>query len=430
MPYTSMRRERDYILEKFCELSRWTEAVNRGMEKDLPHGLLRRFCEPEARVLLYRMIRDGEYRVEPPRAALIPKDTPGEFRTVYVNDPDDRMVLAVANNLFFDLTPDLVHPACMSYRKGTGCGAAVREVARYASAMPEGVIGWKSDLSKYFDSVDIRYIDAAFDRLEERFGSSALVDMVRAYYHDDRYVDGDGEEQRKDMSLRQGCAVSAWLADVILYHIDKRLSQLNGKYIRYCDDMLFIGPDHERAMKVLVDELCKMGLSLNDRKVEDVRSDRWFSFLGYSVCGGQISLSPRRVARFRRVVDDMAAGCKSAKQLTSRLVNWLYIGTEWKCWAMQVLPVVNSRRDIQLLNTYIMDSIRAAMTGHRRIGGLGYNTAGKEGCIMRGSGRHVASNRRKTPPRIPGFRSLMCMRKALRCSKQLYMTLASTCLMA
>lgn len=424
-----MGEVKDYILERFCELSRWTEAVNHGLEKGLPQPMLRRFCEPEARVLLYRMIRDGEYRIAPPRTAQIPKDTPGEFRTVYVNDPDDRVVLAVANDLFFDLTPDLVHPACKSYLKGMGCGAVVREAARYASEMPEGVIGWKSDLSKYFDSVDIEYIDAAFDRLEERFGPSALVDMVRAYYHDDRSVDGDGMKRCKYMSLRQGCAVSAWLSDVILCHIDERLSQLDGKYFRYCDDMLFIGPDHERAMEILLEELGKMRLSLNVRKVEEVRSDRWFSFLGYSVCGGQISLSPRRVARFRKVVDDMAASSKSAKQLTSRLVSRLYVGTEWKCWATQVLPVVNSRRDIQLLNAYIMDSIRAAMTGHRRIGGLGYNAAGKEGCIMRGSGRHVASNRRNTPQRIPGFRSLMCMRNALRCSKQLYMTLASTCLM-
>ena len=425
----SMGRNRDYILEKFFEMSRWTEAVNRGIDKDLSQPMLRRFCEPEARVLLYRMIRDGEYRIEPPHTALIPKDTPGEFRTVYVNDPDDRVVLAVANCLFFDLTPDLVHPACKSYLKGTGCGAVVREVARYASAMPEGVIGWKSDLSKYFDSVDIMYIDAAFDRLEERFGHSALVDMVRAYYHDDRYVDGNGVEQRKYMSLRQGCAVSAWLADVILCHIDERLSRLDGKYIRYCDDMLFIGRDHERAMEILLEELGKMRLSLNDGKTEDVRSDRWFSFLGYSVCGGLISLSPRRLARFRKVVDDMACSSKSAKQLTTRLASWLYVGMEWKSWAMQVLPVINSRRDIQLLNAYIMDSIRAAMTGHRRIGGLGYNAAAKEGCIMRGSGRHVASNRRNTPRRIPGFRSLMCMRNALLCSKQLYMTLASACLM-
>ena len=39
-------------------------------------------------------------------------------------------------------------------------------------------------------------------------------------------------------SLKQGCAVASWLADVLLYDLDRELSQMNGYYVRYSDDML------------------------------------------------------------------------------------------------------------------------------------------------------------------------------------------------
>ena len=419
----------DKILRRFFEVARWEASLDGALGKGLPHELLREMCKPETRSALYRAIRDGEYHILPPHTAIIPKDTPGEFRTVYVNEAADRVILAIANQLFFDLAPDLIHDSCKSYRKGIGCGAVVREVSRYASKASGEAIGWKSDLSKYFDSVAIWHIDAAFDFLEERHGPSALVAMIREYYHNDKYIDRQGQVCHKYMSLRQGCAVSSWLSDVILRHIDEELSGFNGLYLRYCDDMLFIGPDHAKAMEVLKTRLAEMGLSLNPRKVETLHSDRWFHFLGYSVCGGLISLSPGRIANFQKLVDEASKGSKSADVLTRKLTEQLYVGSEWKCWATQVLPVITSEHDINILNAYLMDTIRAKMTGKSRIGGLGFRRDGAGGCIVRGTGRNVSANRAKTPPRLPRFRSLMCVRKALKQSRPLYISLVNSSLL-
>ena len=417
---------KDLILSRFFEIERWRDAIENGMGKEMSQDLLRAMCEPKNRAALYRAIRDGRYRIEPPHTAFIPKDVPGEFRTVYVNDEADRVILSIANTLFFELTPDLIHHSCRSYRKGVGCGSVVREVARHAAQLTGETIGWKSDLSKYFDSVAIEHIDMAFDILEERFGQSALVDMIRDYYHSDEYLDEKGTVCHKYMSLRQGCAVSAWLSDVILYHIDEELSRLDGLYIRYCDDMLFLGPDHDKAMSLLQSRLSEMGLSLNPRKVESIGPERWFTFLGYSIRGHRLSLSPGRLVYFQRLVDTTARETESATRMTQCLCRRLFSGHDWKCWATQVLPVINSIEDIQTLNAYIMDAIRGKMTGKGRIGGLGYNRNGKDGCIVRGKGRNVASNRAKTPGRLPGYLSLMCLRNALRHSRGLYIALAKS----
>ena len=412
----------DFIIKRFFDYDLWSKALNTGVEKGIKHGVLRELATPQARIALYEAIRDGRYVITPPRAVQIPKDNHGNYRTVYVNEPCDRVLLHIANDLLFELMPGSVHKSCKSYISGLGCGVIAREVSRRITAMGTEIAGWKSDLSKYFDSVAIEHIDRAFDTVEARHGHSALIALLRNYYHSDEYYDAKGNLCHRFMSLRQGCAVSAWLSDTLLYHIDEQLSQLNGYYVRYCDDMLFIGPDHERAMALLEQELARMGLRLNPNKVETVRADRWFNFLGFSIAGRKISLSPGRVKKFQEAIDRTTRHATNAEQAAKKVCRLLY-GIKGYCWAEQVLPIINVKSDIDTLNAYVLDSIRAAATGHRRIGGLGYNRDGRDGCIVRGKGRHVASNRAKTPPTIERYRSITCMRNAMRTSRAAYDTL-------
>ena len=261
----------DKLLKMFFEPERWEYAIAKGIVKDVPKNVLYQLCKPEVRIRMYQAIANGTYEIAPPHTAKIPKDTPGEWRTVYVNEGADRVLLSIANDLLFELMPDCVHPACKSYLKGVGCGKVVQEASlaitrsekgtvkseQFATATPK--LGWKSDLSKYFDSVPIEFIDAAFDGVELRFGESKLIDVLRKYYHSDLYIDGETHKVcSKYQSLKQGCSVASWLADVLLYHIDEKLSQLDGYYVRYSDDMLFIGKDADKAMAILTDELARI----------------------------------------------------------------------------------------------------------------------------------------------------------------------------
>lgn len=422
----------DKILEMFFDGGRWEYAIAKGVVKDVPKNVLYQLCKPEVRMQMYAAIRDGKYEIAPPHTALIPKDTPGEFRTVYVNEAADRVLLSIANDLLFELMVDRVHPRCKSYLKGVGCGRVVQEVsaAIVATQSQPGKFGWKSDLSKYFDSVPLRYIDAAFDMVEERHGKSALVDVLRKYYHADLYFTPDGVLESKYQSLKQGCSVASWLADVILYHIDDKLSALNGYYVRYSDDMLFIGHDAEKAMRILTDELAAMDMKLNPKKVEWLDADHWFKFLGFSIKGRSISLSSTRIKSFQREVESRTIKRPGGKpmgtvaQAINRVNRYLYRGDgQGHSWATQVLPIVNVHKDIDTLNAFVMDSLRAVYTGKKKLGGLGYDKQGREGCIVRGKGRNVTANRRKTGDDIGGYLSLGCMQNALRTSKAAYESL-------
>lgn len=417
----------DKILQEFFDIGRWTKAIEKGVGKDIRKDQLIRLCSEDTRLAMAKAMREGRYMIAPPHTAQIPKDN-GDFRTVYVNEPIDRVVLSIANDLLFELMPQMVHPSCKSYQTGIGCGKVVREASkRIAEAADGEVIGWKSDLSKYFDSVPLRYVDAMFDRVEEEHGKSALIDVLRKYYHSDLYFDENNELQSKYQSLKQGCAVASWLADVLLYDLDEELSAMDGYYVRYSDDMLFVGKDYERAMAVLVDRLSAMEMKLNPKKVEYLSPDRWFKFLGFSIKGAQISLSGSRIKTFQREIEARTIDKRgiSIAKAVGNVNRYLYKGDGKHSWATGVLAVINVQRDIDELNKFAMDCLRAVATGKRKVGGLGYVSTKADGCIVRGRGKNVTANRAKTS-HIEGYMSLWCMARALKTSRQAYNTLVAS----
>lgn len=418
----------DKILQIFFDFDRWTKAIEKGVGKDIRKDQLIRLADENTRLNMADAMMQGKYEISPPHTAQIPKDN-GEFRTVYVNEPIDRVVLSIANDLLFDLMPEMIHPSCKSYQTGIGCGKVVREVSdRITNSASDGYLGWKSDLSKYFDSVPISYIDQAFDRVEARHGRSALIDVLRKYYHSDLYFDEHNVLQHKYQSLKQGCAVASWLANVLLYDLDEELSRMRGFYVRYSDDMLFIGEDYEKAMCVLQQKLDAMSMKLNPKKVEYLTADRWFKFLGFSIKGNMISLSSSRIKTFQKEVERRTVRRRDTTltKAVGAVNRYLYKGDGEFSWATQILGVCNVRKDIDELNKFVMDCLRAVSTGRRKVGGLGYVRDKPDGCIVRGRGRNVKANRTKAGGRIDGYLTIGCMQKALVTSRPAYNTLVAS----
>lgn len=417
----------DKILQKFFEHGRWTYAIEKGIEKGIDKADLYQLTKPEVRVKMCEAIRRGEYEIAPPHTAQIPKDN-GEFRTVYVNEPIDRVFLSIANDLLFELMPEMVHPRCRSYQKGIGCGEIVKEISRKICETQGEEIGWKSDFSKYFDSVPIRFIDEAFNAVEAKCGRSTIIDVLRKYYHSDWYFDTDGQLKNAYQSLKQGCSVASWLADVVMYSLDERLSALDGEYVRYSDDALFVGPDYKQAMAIMEEEVAKRDMKLNPKKIEYLTHTRWFKFLGYSIKGDMISLSSTRIKKFQHEIESRTIKMKNAsiRKAVNAVNNFLYRGNGEFSWATQILPVCNVKKDIQELNKFVMDCLRAVMTGKKKVGGLGYVVSKADGCVQRGLGQNVKANRGKTDDKIDGYLTLNCMQKAMMTSRDAYRSLVAT----
>lgn len=415
----------------FFEKHRWEDALRKGVFKGIDSDVIRFYMSPVGREQLLAEIVSGQYVIETPHTALIPKDTPGEFRKVFINKPKGRLFLSIVNDILFEICPDMVHKSCTSYQKGIGCGKVVKKASALIeelSGNTHKTIGWKSDLSKYFDTVPIKYIDGVFDEVEKRHGHSVIIDIVRDYYHNDLYYDCELKKEIEHyQSLKQGCAVASFLADAVLYHVDEKLSNLDGFYVRYSDDCLFIGKDYQQAMRIMKTELSYMDMTLNPKKVEYLDNDHWFKFLGFAIKGSSISLAKNRIKTFvkeitSRTIKKIREGVKYEQALHA-VNNWLYYGDGQHCWATGVLGIINVEKDINELNNFIMDCLRAVIVGKRvnmpDIGGLGWVKAQPVGCIARGIGHKIRTNRTKTST-LDNYYTLKCMRNNLLISRDLY----------
>ena len=414
----------DILLQKFFEKERWEEALELGVDKHIDKGELRKLCSPAVRIQLYNAIVNDNYEIAPPHEAQIPKDN-GDMRIVYVNENVDRIFLSIVNNLFFEMFPEFIHPACKSYTKGIGCGKIVQEVSRQVISTKENEVGLKADLTKYFDRVPIRYIDDIFDRMESKIGKSKILDIVRKYYHTDLCFDINGDLIEKYQSLKQGCSTASFLANAVLYPIDDAVSKMNVYYVRYSDDLLALGDNWQEAFEVIKQMLGDMEMELNPRKVEILMKNKWFKFLGFNIKGSQITLSKNRLKSFQKEIEKRTIKSKNItpKRAINQVNSYLYKGDGTYSWATSVLPVINVEKDIDTLNEFVMDALRACVTNKKKIGGLGSVNDKENYTVLRGVGRNVSANRRKTDKEIENYLSIRCMQNALLTRRAVYDTL-------
>lgn len=410
----------DFLLEQMFKRD-WKSDLEKSHDKGII-DVAEKLVDPNARSQVYCAIKDGTYQIMPPREQLIPKDN-GDFRTVYICSDIDRVVLTIINNLLFELCPEMIHKNCKSYQKGLSTQKTVKEVVRNIQNMKSNIIGLKVDLTKYFDSVPIRFIDEIFDKVEEKLGKSKVIDMLRKFYHQNLCFDLEGNLVEHYFSLGQGVATASWLANAILYNIDEEISKMNVYYVRYSDDLLLIGKDWQKAEVRLRELLAEKELVLNPKKVEVLKKDKFFKFLGFSIRGNEISLSKDRIKTFQKEIENRTIKSNfSYQKAINQVMEYLYgdIRDNGYSWSTACLTTINVKEDIQTMNNFVMDCLRAVKTDKKKLYGLGYEPNKKTGVITAGRGQNVTSNRNKTDKIIPDYISLMKARNSMLISNDCF----------
>jgi hypothetical protein len=211
----------------------------------------------------------------------------------------------------------------------------------------------------------------------------------------------------------------------VLYDIDEAMNVFDGYYVRYSDDLLIIASNYGQAYNMLSEMLAEMEMSLNPKKVEFVYKDKWVKFLGFYIKGDMITLHKGRVKTFQKEIESRTI--KQRKITLQRALNqvnaYLYKGDGMYSWATSVLPIINVQKDIDEMNEFVLDCLRAVQTGKIKIGGLGSVGDRKDFTILRGTGKNVAANRRKTDKEIEGYLSIRCMQNAILTNRAVFETL-------
>lgn len=135
---------------------------------------------------------------------------------------------------------------------------------------------------------------------------------------------------KANFGIPQGSPISALLSNIYMLNFDIEMDQyassLGGEYFRYCDDMLFIVPTHEKNNVAGEAEkrLIKLKVSLNVKKTEirefkatptKITSDKPLQYLGFIFDGDNIFLRSSSLSRYS---DRMKRGVKLAKATMKR----------------------------------------------------------------------------------------------------------------
>ncbi len=420
------------LFQLFVQPERWATCIDRCIEKEMERGLLYRFLKPEYRQLILQLIVDGSYQLAPPHSALIPKDEPGEFREVFVCEPLDRLVLSVLYSAIMDCTAfkTMIHPSCRSYLKGVGCGKTVQEVSRICHHKIQNavsdepvILGAKYDFHHYFDTVSRDVIYEIFAEMERRLGfrenTEPLLNLLRIAWASDTLLvreNGTYVETERYMGIRQGNAVGAFLADVVLYELDEYMSQKYEYYVRYSDDLIVLGDNPLEITEDINRIVTKYGVSLNLKKTQVLTSEKAFKFLGFMIKGNEISISPGRLKKFQHEVDIRTIDVRdkngsrthifpSYSKAVKDVMKYLYIGDGVHSWSSQLFPIITREDDIQMMNFFVMDRLRAVVTHNKKgLMGIGYNSAQNKVDYI--PVYRTIRNRALTEKELSGFRSL------------------------
>lgn len=116
----------------------------------------------------------------------------------------------------------------------------------------------------------------------------------------------------------------------------------------------------------------------------------------------EIQLSKQLIREFQRDIERVSTRKRNATYDDARrdIIRLLYLGDN--AWEIRLLRHL-SEHDIHVIDTYIIDCLRAVLTGKTHIGGIGYNPSLPDGCIQRGKGKNVRGNREKTPASLPNY---------------------------
>lgn len=417
----------DIKMDMLCDKNLWADVIERKVNKKKNKTLLSYLCNPVGRASLIQAIADNRYEIQPPRTSYIDKNTlqyityeqslvTEKVRELFACSNDlDNIVLTLINEIYMKLYKDMIHPACLSYQKGIGVKKIIYE--NVLPRLQKGQTGYKVDISKYFDNVNIETIEELLNSVNT---NSPLDKILWDMYHDNRvYIYKDKETTERYMSLRQGCPVATFLADICLNDIDTMASSYDVLYVRYSDDLLIIGDKADEILDNIKLMLLPKGLELNPKKVEKISSDKPFTFLGMEINGNEVDMSKESLDRIKREIRHIVNPLRRMKgkgeerrklqEKAIKKINWklreayLQNNSNWG-WEAYFFSSINVNKRIQILDFFIKDHIKAIYSGnyvHTRYSRLTSNEQLKE----------------------MGYKSLSMMYNAYKMGPEVYKTL-------
>jgi RNA-directed DNA polymerase len=248
-------------------------------------------------------LRSRVFSPLPVRERLIPKGSPGKFRSLGIPSAMDRLVQASAKLVLEPIFEADFKPCSYGFRPNRRAQDAIAEIHHFASESINYRWVFETDIKACFDEISH---SALMGRLRVRIKDKRICALVKAFLKSGVLTDlGDREETLT--GTPQGGILSPLLANIALSalddHFDRQWQQemgtkqqranrrRNGKgnwrLCRYADDLVLMVSGDRRHAEALREEvaavLAPLGLRLSPEKTRVVHIDEGFTFLGFDI---------------------------------------------------------------------------------------------------------------------------------------------------
>jgi RNA-directed DNA polymerase len=309
----------------------------------------------------------GRLELGPPHRRLLNK-ADGRKKVVFTFGGADELLLKALNRILQSTTAVDHSRLCHSFQPGRGPRTAYRVIRRIRGL--QRMYCMHLDVRDFFNSIPV---DALIESLPLTIAEDqALYPLLAATLRDQRVLSGDEVIIDTHKGVMAGTPLAPLLSNLYLRSLDDAFDQARVRFLRYADDMVVFGTEHEVLQRgaEVEERLAALGLALNPRKTRLSAPGEPWEFLGLRYHAGSLDLAGNSVGKLRRRVRRIVRRARRredpARAAVRRLDRRLYgIGgrsTDFT-WASWFFPLLTVDSTLHGLDRLIQEQLRFAVTG-------------------------------------------------------------------
>jgi RNA-directed DNA polymerase len=266
---------------------------------------------------IWRAIEKDKFRPTPSIEVRIKKPSGGERKLHVFSIPD-----AAVSNLFtrniLRRHDGIFSSSSFAYRPNKTPLDAIIHLRNLTDSGKVFVVS--IDFKSYFDSIPTDYLHKIIFERRSRFLTTHAERHVINGFLRHRFAGvvaySAGLFESRKIGVPQGTSISLFLANAAAHALDIQLEKMNGRFVRYADDVVMIANSYEdaiRAHNTFKDFSERTGIPINEEKSHGIRllgigekpeikATKSIDFLGYSISNSKILLSDKSIARFKGTV--------------------------------------------------------------------------------------------------------------------------------
>ncbi|MBI4691638.1 MAG: CRISPR-associated endonuclease Cas1 [Nitrospirae bacterium] len=297
------------LLDKFLSKDNFLKAYRRISLKNSVGGIDKVSVEDFGRRLdtnihkLIEQLKSGHYTPHPVSTIHIPKfNEENEWRELGLPTVADKVVQAALLQVVEPLAEKIFLDTSYGYRPGKGHYKAIRRIEHNLRYEHKKWAGHR-DIDNFFDSLDHNLLLKQFSDIVK--GDSLLIELA-ALWCRMGLVEKNGKWKNVEAGVRQGHIISPLLANLYLHSLDKFVSMMSIKWVRYADDYLIQGNSKEeiedadtKIIDFLKSELL-LGVNNNANPINSI--EEGFVFLGIHFCGEKRFISQQKMDKIQRKI--------------------------------------------------------------------------------------------------------------------------------